>query len=71
VTSSPDAGTQSKEQAMSRYEKRIYFEWLVAMRIAYATLDAEDRTPVISIDDAIAWAERELDIEGSTPTTEA
>ena len=56
---------------MSRYEKRIYFEWLVAMRIAYATLAADDRTPVISVDDAIAWAERELEIEGSTPTTEA
>ena len=56
---------------MSRYEKRIYFEWLVAMRIAYATLDADDRTPTISVDDAIAWAERELDIERSTPTTEA
>jgi len=58
---------------MSRYEKRIYFERLVAMRIAYDTLAAEDRTPVISVDDAIAWAELELalEIEGSTPTTEA
>jgi hypothetical protein len=56
---------------MSRYEKRIYFEWLVAMRIAYATQDADDRTPIISLDDVIAWAERELDIEGSTPTTES
>ena len=70
-TSSPDAGTDNKEQAMSRYEKRMYFEWLVAKRIAYAMLAADDRTPVISIDDAIAWAERELETEGSTPTTEA
>ena len=58
---------------MSRYEKRIYFERLVAMRIAYDTLAEDDRTPVITVDDAIAWAELELarEIEGSTPTTEA
>jgi hypothetical protein len=56
---------------MSRYEKRIYFERLVAMRIAYETLAEDDRTPIITVGDAIAWAERELEIEGSTPTTEA
>ena len=53
-----DEGTRSK--AMSRYERRIYFEWLVEMRAAYATLDDEDRTPVISVADVIAWAELEL-----------
>lgn len=59
---------------MSRYEKRIYFEWLIAMRTAYAALDVEERTPVISVDDAIAWAEFELaaaPAAGSTPATEA
>jgi hypothetical protein len=69
--SSPDAGTENKEQAMSRYEKRIYFESLVAMRIAYAQLGADDRTSVMSIDEAIAWAELELEATESTPTTEA
>jgi hypothetical protein len=72
--SSPDTGTQDKEQAMSRYEKRIYFEWLVTMRVAYATLGADDRTPIMTVDEAIAWAEAELDapyISGSTPATEA
>ena len=33
---------------MSRYERRIYFEWLVEKRAAYAALGDEDRTPIIS-----------------------
>ena len=59
---------------MSRFERRIYFEWLVEMRAAYATLDDEDRTPVISVADVIAWAELELarpSVAGSTQTSEA
>lgn len=67
-----DEGPRSS--AMSRYERRIYFEWLVEQRAAYETLDDEDRTPVISVADVIAWAELELartSVAGSTPTTEA
>jgi len=45
---------------MSRYERRIYFEWLVEKRAAYAALGDEDRTPIITISDVIAWAEHEL-----------
>ena len=59
---------------MSRYERRIYFEWLIEMRAAYAALDDEDRTPVISVTDVIAWAELELgrtSVAGSAPATEA
>ncbi len=59
---------------MSRYERRIYFEWLVAMRIGYETLAEADRTAVITIDEVIAWAERELDatyVPGSSPPPEA
>jgi hypothetical protein len=41
------------------------------MRIAYAQLGADDRTSVMSIDEAIAWAELELEATESTPTTEA
>jgi hypothetical protein len=55
---------------MSRYEKRIYFERLVAMHVAYARLDAEDKTPVMTIDEAIAWAELELEVAEFTPRTE-
>jgi hypothetical protein len=58
---------------MFKYEKRIYFEWLVAMRLAYPTLSQEDRTPVITVDDVIAWAEHELassSVAGPTPTTD-
>jgi hypothetical protein len=47
-----DEGLRSK--AMSRYERRIYFEWLVEMRLSYARLDDEDRTSVISIDDVLS-----------------
>jgi len=59
---------------MSRYERRNYFEWLVAMRIGYSMLDEKDRTAVITIDEVIVWAERELDatyVPGSGPATEA
>ena len=59
---------------MSRYERRIYFEWLIEMRAAYPMLDDEDRTPVISVADVIAWAEAELartSVAGPTQATEA
>ena len=59
---------------MSRYERRIYFEWLVEKRAAYAAPGDEDRTPIITISDVIAWAEHELartSVAESTPATEA
>ena len=46
---------------MSRYERRIYFEWLVELRRAYATLGDDDRTAGMTIDEVVAWAECELD----------
>ena len=48
---------------MSRYERRIYFERLVELRRAYVTLGDDDRATTMTVDEAIAWAEREL---GST-----
>jgi hypothetical protein len=59
---------------MFKDEKRIYFEWLVARRMAYPTLGEEDRSPVITVDDIIAWAERELastSVAGPNATTDA
>jgi hypothetical protein len=42
---------------MSRYERNQYFESLWAMRDAYATRAAEDRSAHLSIADALAYAE--------------
>jgi hypothetical protein len=52
---------------MSRYERKVYFERLVELRLAYAVLDDDDRTSTMTIDEAIAWAERELE---ATPTAD-
>jgi hypothetical protein len=52
---------RDKEQEMSRFERRNYFEALVTMRLAYDILDEADRTAVITIDEVIAWAEQELE----------
>ena len=52
---------------MSRYERRVYFERLVELRLAYAVLGDEYRTPTMTIAEAITWAERELE---ATPTTD-
>jgi hypothetical protein len=52
---------RDKEHEMSRYERRNYFESLVTMRLAYEVLDEADRTAVITIDEVIAWAVRELE----------
>jgi hypothetical protein len=59
---------------MSRYERRIYFERLVELRQAYAVLGDDDRTAAMTIDEAVAWAERELGAtyaSESAPPTEA
>ena len=54
---------------MSRFERRTYFEALVPMRLAYEVLDEADRTAVITIDEVIAWAERELEAAQATGPT--
>jgi hypothetical protein len=60
---------RDKEHEMSRYERRNYFESLVTMRLAYDILDEADRTAVISIDEVIAWAVRELEATHATGPT--
>jgi hypothetical protein len=60
---------RDKEQEMSRFERRNYFESLVTMRLAYEILDEADRTAVITIDEVIAWAERELEATQATGHT--
>jgi hypothetical protein len=42
---------------MSRYDRTQYFEALCQLRAAYAARSDFDRRPVLSIDDAIAYAE--------------
>jgi hypothetical protein len=42
---------------MSRYDRAQYFEALVCMRAAYSAASDFDRRPVISMDDAIGYAE--------------
>jgi len=59
---------------MSRYERRVYFERLVELRLAYAVRGDEDRTPTMTIAEVIAWAEHELDATPASdqrPTTDA
>jgi len=59
---------------MSRYERKIYFERLVELRLTYATLGDDDRTVAMTIDEAVDWAERELastPASGSAPSQES
>jgi hypothetical protein len=42
---------------MSKYERRMQFEALCAMREQYAHLGDDDRRAAMSVADAIAWAE--------------
>jgi hypothetical protein len=53
---------------MSRYERKIYFEQLVELRRAYATLGDDDRTVAMTIDEAVAWTECELE---ATPASKS
>ena len=46
---------------MSRFERTQYFEQLVELHLMYAMRGDDDRTSVMSIDEAIAWAEAELE----------
>jgi len=45
---------------MFRYERANYFERLVELALAYAMRGDDDRTGVMTIDEAIAWAEAEM-----------
>jgi hypothetical protein len=45
---------------MSRYDRNRYFEDLCVLRFRYDTLGDEDRQSVISIDDAVIYAEAVL-----------
>ena len=48
---------------MSRYERTKYFERLVELHLVYAMRGDEDRTSVMTIDEAIAWVEVEMTAE--------
>jgi hypothetical protein len=52
---------------MSRYERTKYFERLVELHLRYAMGGIDDRTSVMTIDEAIAWVEAELD---ASPVTD-
>jgi hypothetical protein len=45
---------------MSRYERTKYFERLVELHLVYAMRGDEDRTAVMTIDQAVAWVEAEM-----------
>jgi hypothetical protein len=45
---------------MSRFERTTYFERLVELHLVYAVRGDDDRTSVMTIDEAITWAEAEL-----------
>ena len=45
---------------MSRYERSRYFEDLCVLRFRYGALGDDDRLSVISIDDAMIYAEAVL-----------
>ncbi|MFL5719572.1 MAG: hypothetical protein ACJ778_03735 [Chloroflexota bacterium] len=45
---------------MFRYERANYFERLVELHLAYAMRGDDDRTAVMTIDEAIAWVEAEM-----------
>ena len=55
-----DSGDR-RSTAMSRYERMNYFERLVELHLIYAMRGDEDRTTVMTIDEAINWAEAELE----------
>ena len=45
---------------MSRFERTNYFERLIGLHVVHATCGTDDRTGVMTIDEAIAWAEAEM-----------
>ena len=62
VTDEPEMhrGRVEGSTAMARYERTKYFERLVELHLLYAMRGEDDRTSVLSIDEAIAWAEAQL-----------
>ncbi len=46
--------------AVSRFERTQYFERLVELHLVYAMGGIDDRIVVMTIDEAIEWAEAEL-----------
>ena len=46
---------------MSRFERSTYFERLVELHLLYAMRGEDDSTSVMTIDEAIAWVEAEMD----------
>jgi hypothetical protein len=50
---------------MNRYERSILLERLVALRSRYGSLDGADSIAVMTIDEAVSWAEALLDEPGS------
>ena len=45
---------------VSRFQRTQYFERLIELHLAYAMGGIDDRTGVMTIDEAIQWAELEL-----------
>lgn len=54
---------------MSRFERTQYFERLVELHLLYAMRGDDDRTSVMTVDEAVAWAEAELDASPATDGT--
>jgi hypothetical protein len=52
---------------MTNYERRQFFDRLVQLRALYRLRGSDDRTVAISIDDAIALAERHVEEADKTP----
>ena len=53
---------RTEDAAMTSRERRTFFDRLCGMREAYGHLDDLDRAGITSIGDAIADAERELEL---------
>ena len=52
---------------MNRYERSILLERLVALRSRYGSLDGADSIAVMTIDEAVSWAEALLAEPGGEP----
>ena len=53
---------------MTKYERRLFFDRLVQLRALYRLRGSDDSTVAISIEDAIAHAERLIDEAAKAPT---
>jgi hypothetical protein len=65
----PGPATTEKGRPMSRYERKVWFERLCQLRDDYRTTD---HAPIMSVEEAIAWAARLLveggDEDAATPS---